>query len=49
MSFAINVDRYVYLVAYEFNLNGKKIDFTSDVYSFETTYNQDYIKGREPK
>ena len=31
------------------NLNnttdGKKIDFTSDVYSFETTYNQDYIKA----
>lgn len=24
--------------------DGKKIDFTSDVYSFETTYNQDYIK-----
>ncbi len=25
--------------------DGKKIDFTSDVYSFETTYNQDYIKA----
>ncbi|MEI3505421.1 MAG: hypothetical protein V8Q77_04040 [Bacilli bacterium] len=27
--------------------DGKKIDFTSDVYSFETTYNQDYIKSLE--
>lgn len=25
--------------------DGKKFDFTSDVYSFETTYNQDYIKA----
>lgn len=25
--------------------DGKKIDFTSDAYSFETTYNQDYIKA----
>lgn len=25
--------------------DGKKINFTSDVYSFETTYNQDYIKA----